>query len=126
VDQLPEARFRVRYVKVTNLSRRDMCQEIAYAMDMPPAGQLPTLVRNLQERLHAVEADGLRPVLLLDEAQDMRPETLGLLKILTNFEMDSSATCRGSGATRRPVRRSRWPTGPSAATHRASTGVARG
>lgn len=109
VDQLPEARFRVRYVKVTNLSRRDMCREIAYAMDMPPAGQLPTLVRNLQERLHTVEADGLRPVLLLDEAQDMRPETLGLLKILTNFEMDSrlvvSLILAGQVALRRTLQR---------------------
>jgi type II secretory pathway predicted ATPase ExeA len=88
-ERLPEARFRVRYVKVTNLSRRDMCREISYAMDVPAAGQLPTLVRNLQERLRAVESDGLRPVLLLDEAHDMRPETLGLLEIVTNFDMDS-------------------------------------
>lgn len=88
-ERLPEARFRVRYVKVTNLSRRDMCREIACAMDIPPAGQYPALVRGLQARLRGVEADGLRPVLLLDEAHEMRPETLGLLKILTNFEMDS-------------------------------------
>jgi general secretion pathway protein A len=88
-ERLPESRFRVRYVKVTNLSRRDMCREISYAMDMPAAGQYPALVRSLQERLCGVESEGLRPVLLLDEAHEMRPETLGLLKILTNFEMDS-------------------------------------
>jgi general secretion pathway protein A len=88
-ERLPEARFRVRYVKVTNLSRRDMCREISCALGCPPAGQYPALVRLLQERLGAVEAEGLRPVLLLDEAHEMRPQTLGLLKILTNFEMDS-------------------------------------
>jgi len=102
---LPEARFRVRYVKVTNLSRRDMCREIAAAMDVRPSGQLPALVRALQERMQAVESDGLRPVLLLDEAQDMRPETLGLLKILTNFDMDSKLVASVILAGQLPLQR---------------------
>ena len=104
-SRLPEARYRVRYVKVTGLSRRDMCREIAYAMDIPPAGQFPALVRSLQERLKAVEADGLRPVLILDEAQDMRAETLGLLKIITNFDMDSRLVASVLLAGQPPLRR---------------------
>ena len=88
-ERLPEARFRVRYVKVTDLSRRDMCREISLAVEAPSAGNFPALVRNVQERLRAAEAEGVRPVLILDEAHEMRPETLGLLKVLTNFEMDS-------------------------------------
>jgi general secretion pathway protein A len=88
-ERLPEARFRVRYVKVTDLSRRDMCREISLAIEAPSAGNFPALVRNVQERLRAAEAEGVRPVLLLDEAHEMRPETLGLLKVLTNFDMDS-------------------------------------
>lgn len=88
--RLPEARFRVHYVKVTDLSKRDMCREIALAADCRPAGNFPTLVRRLQERFQrAVESDGARPVLILDDAHEMRPETLGLLKVLTNFDMDS-------------------------------------
>jgi len=102
---LPEARFRVRYVKVTNLSRRDMCREIAHAMEVRPAGHLPALVRALQERMQAVESDGLRPVLLLDEGQDMRPETLGLLKIITNFDMDSKLVASVILAGQPPLRR---------------------
>lgn len=104
-EALPEARFRVRYVKVTNLSRRDMCREIAHAMDVRPAGQLPALVRALQDRMQAVESDGLRPVILLDEAQDMRPETLGLLKIVTNFDMDSKLVASVILAGQPPLRR---------------------
>lgn len=90
VARLPEARYRVHYVKVTNLSKRDMCREIARAVGARPAGSYPMLVQRLQERfLGAADTDGLRPVLILDEAHDMRPDVLGILRILTNFEMDS-------------------------------------
>jgi general secretion pathway protein A len=87
---LPEARYRVHYVKVTELSKRDMCREIAVACGAEPAGSYPMLVRRLQERfLTATAIDGMRPVLFLDEAQDLRPDVLNILRTLTNYEMDS-------------------------------------
>lgn len=90
VHSLPEARYRVHYVKVTELSKRDMCREIAVACGAEPAGSYPMLVRRLQERfLAATAVDGVRPVLILDEAQDLRPDVLSILRTLTNFEMDS-------------------------------------
>ncbi|MCC6132872.1 MAG: AAA family ATPase [Acidobacteria bacterium] len=90
LDQLPEARYRVHYVKVTDLSNCDLCREIAVACGAQPAGSYPMLVRRLQERfLSTMSDDGVRPVLLLDEAQGLRPEVFSLVKILTNFEMDS-------------------------------------
>ena len=89
-SSLPEARYRVRYVKVTGLSKRDLCKEIAVACGLPPAGIYPTLVRRLQEHCEAASgADGVRVVLLLDEAHDLRTESLAILRLLTNFEMDS-------------------------------------
>jgi general secretion pathway protein A len=108
--RLPEARFRVHYVKVTDLSKRDMCREIALAADCRPAGNFPTLVRRLQERFErAVESDGARPVLILDDAHEMRPETLGLLKVLTNYDMDSrlvlSVLLVGQPSLRKTLRR---------------------
>lgn len=87
---LPQTRYQVHYVKVTDLSKRDMCREIAAACGADPAGSYPILVRRLQERFEQTYAsDAVRPVLLLDEAHDVRPDVLGLLRILTNFEMDS-------------------------------------
>lgn len=87
---LPDARYLVRYVKVTNLSKRDFCREIAAACSLRPVGTYPNLVRRLQEHWEAsTGSDGLRPVLILDEAHDMSPEVLGILRILTNFDMDS-------------------------------------
>ncbi len=90
LDRLPEARYRTHYVKVTGLSERDLCREIAQAIGLPPAGSYPSLVRKLQDRFHQTSStDGLRPVLIFDEAQDLRPDTLAMFKALTNFEMDS-------------------------------------
>lgn len=87
---LPEARFRIRYVKVTDLGRRDLCREICTALGTDPAGSFPFLLRRLQERFATcLDTDGLRPVLLLDEAHELRPDVLGMLRVLTNFEMDS-------------------------------------
>jgi type II secretory pathway predicted ATPase ExeA len=77
-------------VKVTGLSKRDLCKEIAVACGLSPTGIYPALVRKLQEAFeHTAGIDGLRPVLLLDEAHDLRPESLAMLRLLTNFEMDS-------------------------------------
>jgi type II secretory pathway predicted ATPase ExeA len=90
VARLPEARYQVRYVKVTDLSKRDMCREIAAACGAPSAGSYPSLVRRLQERFESVsQTEGLRPVLILDEAQDVRPDVLAMMRVLTNFQMDS-------------------------------------
>jgi general secretion pathway protein A len=90
VAGLPEARYQVRYVKVTDLSKRDLCREIAVACGANPAGAYHTLVHRLQERFESrSHQDGVRPVLLLDEAHDLRPAVLPILRLLTNFEMDS-------------------------------------
>jgi len=87
---LPEARHRVHYVKCTNIGKRDMCREIARVCAVPPAGSFPALHQRLQERFEATLAEqGLRPVLILDEAHDLRPDVLSMLRILTNFNMDS-------------------------------------
>lgn len=89
-EQLPEARYRVRYVKVTGLAKRDLYREFALAAGVEPTGSYPTLVRRLQDHFRAqADDDGLRPVLICDEAHDLRPEVLATLRILTNFHMDS-------------------------------------
>ena len=88
--RLPDARYRVHYVKVTDLGKRDLCREVANAVGVPPAGSYPMLVRRLQEDFEQTSAtDGVRFVLVLDDAHEIRPDVLGVLRILTNFEWDS-------------------------------------
>jgi type II secretory pathway predicted ATPase ExeA len=89
-DRLPETRYHVSYLKVTSLSKRDLCREISKALELQQAGNYPTLVRRIQDRFSStLEIEGRKPILVFDEIQDIRPEVLGLLNILTNFEMDS-------------------------------------
>jgi len=88
--RLPEARYRVSYTKVTNLSVRDMCREISTAIGARTAGNYPALVRRIQEHLESsFDMEGLRPVILLDDCHEMRPTVLSIVRLLTNFEMDS-------------------------------------
>jgi general secretion pathway protein A len=88
---LSEARYRVTYIKVTDLGKRDLCRDIAVACDLgKPAATYPALVRQIQERFESQYAtDGVRPILLIDESQDFRPDVLGMFRILTNFDRDS-------------------------------------
>ena len=89
-SMLPEARFRTHYLKVTSLGKRDMCREIALALGCEPVGQYNTLVRQIQQRLLTLSDNGgVRPVLLVDEAHDMRPDVLAIFRVLCNFDMDS-------------------------------------
>jgi general secretion pathway protein A len=89
-ERLPDSRYRVHYLKVTSLSKRDLCREMAAVMGLEPVGSYPNLVRKLQDKVSDVAfVEGLRPVLLVDEAHDMRPDVLAILRIITNFEMDS-------------------------------------
>lgn len=90
VARLPEARYKIHYVKGANISKRDMCREIAAALGTQPAGTFPMLVRRLQDRcLQTQDQEGIRPVLILDDAHELRLEVLSLLRVITNFEMDS-------------------------------------
>ena len=87
---LPEARYRVRYTPVTDLSKRDLCKEIAVSMGLAPAGAYNYLVRAVQQAARTeVDTDALRPVLILDDAHELRPDVIGMLRAITNFNMDS-------------------------------------
>lgn len=89
-ERLPEARFRTHYIKVTDLSKRDFCRELCQAVGAAPAATYGSLVRRFQDQMTTlVDQDSLRPVVVIDEAHDMRPDVLAVLRVLTNFEMDS-------------------------------------
>ncbi len=89
-DSLPETRYHISYLKVTSLSKRDLCREISKALGLKQAGNYPTLVRRIQDRFSStLEIDGRKPILIFDETQDIQADVLGILNILTNFEMDS-------------------------------------
>jgi type II secretory pathway predicted ATPase ExeA len=88
--QLPEARYRTTYIKLADLSARDTCREVAMAIGVPASGQYPSLVRAVEERLRSGYLDqSVRQVVIFDDAHEMRNDALRLVRLLTNFEMDS-------------------------------------
>lgn len=90
LGRLPEARYVTHYVKCSEIGKRDMCREIARVAGVPSASSFPALLHNLQERFESTLVDaGRRPVLFLDEAHDLRPDVLAMLRVVTNFQMDS-------------------------------------
>ena len=65
--QLPEARYLTAYIKLSNLSARDMCREVAIALGIAPAGHFPGLVRAVEEKLRSgLVEGGRRQVVILD------------------------------------------------------------
>lgn len=90
VGMLPEARYRVVYLKLADLGARDMCRQLALGLGLPALGSYPSLVRSLEERLQSgIAQQGLRQVIIFDDAHEMRTEALRLVRLLTNYEMDS-------------------------------------
>lgn len=89
-DRLVASRYKVCYLKVTDLSQRDLCREISNLLDARVSNQFHDLVRSVQESLiKTYTTDGIRPVLIIDEAHDLRPKSIRILKLITNFKMDS-------------------------------------
>lgn len=88
--RLSDVRYRVHYVKGSCLSKRDMCREIAKCLGLAEVGTYPRLLRLVQDSVDTrSHRDGVRTVFILDDAHEMRPQVLGMLKTLTNFDMDS-------------------------------------
>ncbi len=90
VDSLPEARYRVADIKVTSVGNRDLYRSLARALGIEPSGAWPSLLEALQSYAHTLATtEARRTVLIIDEAQDMRPPVLATLRMLTNFRLDS-------------------------------------
>jgi len=66
---------------------RSVCQE--FHIDLPEGTpSIQELVRLLNEYLLAAHAQGRRPMLMIDEAQNLSPEVLEQVRLLTNLETD--------------------------------------
>jgi len=108
--ELPEARYKVFYLLVGGLGVRDACRDISGVLGVEPSGSRPALLRRIKEALlRSPDERGVHPVLLFDDAHELKLEVLSLLKALTNYEMDSrlvvSVILVGQPQLRRILRR---------------------
>ena len=90
VERLPETRYRVADVKVTGVGNRDFYRGLTRALGLTPVGTWPSLLDASQEYARTLAAtEARRLVMIIDEAQDMRPQVLSTIRMLTNFNLDS-------------------------------------
>jgi general secretion pathway protein A len=87
---LHTGRYRVFYVCLTTGNVMDLFKSIAWEMGLPTERSRAALHHRIKcEVARLCSEPRLRPVLVVDEAQHLRPDVLEDLRLLTNYEMDS-------------------------------------
>lgn len=65
--------------------RQELLQWILMALEQPFDGNYPNLFKHFQDFLHGQYAVGRRTILIIDEAQNLEPEALEHLRMLSNI-----------------------------------------
>jgi general secretion pathway protein A len=68
--------------------RQELLQWIMMSLGRPFDGDYPTLFKRLQDFLHGQYAGGRRTMLIIDEAQNLEPEALEHLRMISNVNAD--------------------------------------
>ena len=68
--------------------RQELLQWILMSLGEPFDGDYPNLFKRLQDFLYGQYANGRRTVLIIDEAQNLEPEALEHLRMLSNINAD--------------------------------------
>jgi general secretion pathway protein A len=68
--------------------RQELLQWILMALNRPFEGDYPTLFKRLQDYLYGQYAGGRRTMLIIDEAQNLEPEALEHLRMISNINAD--------------------------------------
>jgi general secretion pathway protein A len=68
--------------------RQELLQWIMMSLGRPFEGDYPTLFKRLQDYLHGQYAGGRRTILIIDEAQNLEPEALEHLRMISNINAD--------------------------------------
>ena len=90
-DELHPEQVRALYLHDTELSARDFCQQIALELGLQPHISRAQNLRAIQLEIRRLAAEHRLTVLLvLDEAQNLRPPVLALLTTLTSFDWDAT------------------------------------
>jgi type II secretory pathway predicted ATPase ExeA len=68
--------------------RHELLQMILMALDQSFEGDYPVLFKRLQDFLYGQYANGRRTILIIDEAQNLEPDALEHLRMLSNINAD--------------------------------------
>jgi general secretion pathway protein A len=90
VSALHTGLYRVFYVPLTTGNAIDMYKSIAWELGLPTERNRAALYRAIRTEVGRLCLEArVRPVLVVDEAQNLRSDVLEELRLLTNYEMDS-------------------------------------
>ncbi len=88
-DTLNPEQVQILYLSDTLGSARELCTLIALELGLPPSISRARLLRDIQQEIRRrVEERGLDMLVILDEAQGLRPVVLGLLPHRRNVGWD--------------------------------------
>src|SRR5881397_1234591 len=83
--------YKILYLHWTSGSALDLLRQIALELDLEPAHYRGDLARQISEAIvHLNRNKKQHPILICDEAQQLRHPALEQLPLLLNFDMDSS------------------------------------
>ncbi|MCG2632712.1 AAA family ATPase [Bradyrhizobium sp. WYCCWR 13023] len=68
--------------------RQELLQWILLSLDQPFEGDYPILYKRLQDYLYGQFANGRRTILIIDEAQNLEPQALEHLRMISNINAD--------------------------------------
>lgn len=90
VSGLHPGLYRVFYVPLSTGNAMDLYKSIAWELGLPTERSRAALYRVIRAEVTRLCLETkVRPVLIVDEAQHLRPDVLEELRLLTNYEMDS-------------------------------------
>lgn len=90
VSGLHTGLYRVFYVPLSTGNAMDLYKSIAWELGLPTERSRAALYRVIRAEVTRLCLETkVRPVLVVDEAQHLRPDVLEELRLLTNYEMDS-------------------------------------
>ena len=87
-QRLPQAGFRLTYCHNATLGRRDFYRQLCFALGLRPSATAAALFYAVTTNVEELGREQIHPVMLLDEAHMMHPDTLDHLHILLNYQWD--------------------------------------
>lgn len=78
------------YIPFSNLNDSDMLRAVCQQMNIPTAMTRSRMFKSVQDAVRDMQP--VNPLLIIDEAQKTSPETLEMLRLMSNFGFDGKNT----------------------------------
>jgi general secretion pathway protein A len=90
VSALHAGLYKVLYVCQSTGNVMDLYKSIAWELGLPSERNRAALFRQIKNEVNRLSIESrCRPILIIDEAHNLRPDVLEDLRLLTNYQMDA-------------------------------------